>query len=42
MNLNTLSNSAVSLTGTVDVYANTLNLIDYSSKTSEDIFQYVC
>ena len=37
MNLNTWSNNAVSLTGTKDVYANSLTLIDYSSKTSEDI-----
>ena len=37
MNLNTWVNNAVSLTGTIDVYANSLNLIDYSSKTSEDI-----
>ena len=37
MNLNAWSNNAVSLTGLIDVYANSLNLIDYSSKTSEDI-----
>ena len=37
MNLNAWSNNAVSLTGIIDVYANSLNFIDYSSKTSEDI-----
>ena len=37
MNLNAWSNNAVSLTGIIDVYANSLNLIDNSSKTSEDI-----
>ena len=38
MNLNAWSNNAVSLTGLIDVYANSLNLIDYSSQTSEDIW----
>ena len=42
MNLNTWSTNAVSLTGLKDVYGNSLNLIDYSSKTSEDIFKYIC
>ena len=37
MNLNTWSNNAVSLTGWKDVYANSLNLTNFSSKTSEDI-----